>query len=66
MATLEHAIFEHDVVGLGEPFGSWATGTIGAVISVYDDAALVEISDLDGKTLDTIRVPVPLLEIKRR
>jgi hypothetical protein len=65
MASVKHAISEHDTVCLREPVGGWATGTSGAVVSVYDDAALVEITDSDGKTLDTIQVPAALLDIKR-
>jgi hypothetical protein len=34
-------------------------------ISVYDDAALVEVSDhVTGEALDMFIVPAPLLEIK--
>jgi hypothetical protein len=65
MATVKHAISEHDVVVLREPVGAWPAGTTGAVVSVYDDALLVEIADADGKTLDTIRVPVSRLSVKR-
>jgi hypothetical protein len=65
MATVKHGIAEHDVVVLREPVGHWPTGTTGAVISVYDDTALVEITDADGKTLDTIQVPPTALSVKR-
>lgn len=37
MATAKPAISEHDVAVLREPAGKWATGTTGAVVSVYDD-----------------------------
>jgi hypothetical protein len=64
MATVKHAISEHDVVTLREPVGAWPAGTIGAVISVYDDAFLVEITGPGGKTLDTIRVGPGQLDFK--
>jgi hypothetical protein len=65
MATVKHAIAEHDVVVLREPIGAWPTGTIGAVISVYDDTLLVEITGPGGKTLDTIRAAARQLDVKR-
>jgi hypothetical protein len=65
MATIKHAISEHDVVVLREPVGTWPAGTTGAVVSVYDDAMLVEISDGDGKALDTIQVPTRQLSLQR-
>ena len=65
MATIKHAISEHDVVVLREPVGTWPAGTTGAVVSVYDDTLLVEITDADGKTLDTILVPATQLSVKR-
>lgn len=64
MATVKHAISEHDVVLLREPVGGWPAGTTGAVISVYDDTLLVEIAGRDGKTLDTIQVPMARLDLK--
>lgn len=64
MATVKHAISEHDVVLLREPVGEWPAGTTGAVISVYDDMLLVEITGLGGKSLDTIQVPVSGLAVK--
>jgi hypothetical protein len=65
MATVEHAIFEHDVVVLRERVGAWPAGTTGAVISVYDDTVLVEIAGPGGKTLDAIQVPIGRLDVKR-
>lgn len=65
MATVKHAISEHDLVVLREPVGAWPAGTTGAVISVYEDAALVEITDRGGKTLDTVQVPATRLRVKR-
>jgi hypothetical protein len=65
MATVKHAISEHDVVVLRESVGAWPAGTTGAVISVYDDMLLVEITGPDGKTLDTIQVSAARLGVKR-
>jgi hypothetical protein len=64
MATVKHAISEHDVVILREAVGAWPAGTTGAVISVYDDALLVEITGPGGKTLDAIQVPAAVLDVK--
>lgn len=57
-------ISEHDVVVLREPVNAWPAGTAGAVISGYDDAALIEITGPDGETHDTIQVPVDRLDVK--
>lgn len=65
MASVKHAIAEHDVVVLREPVGAWPAGTTGAVISVYDDTLLVEITGPGGKTLDTIQVSAARLDVKR-
>lgn len=65
MATTEHAISEHDVVALRTPVGGWPAGTTGAVVSAYDDTLLVEVTDGEGKTVDTIQVPAAQLAIKR-
>jgi hypothetical protein len=65
MATVKHSIQENDVVVLRERVGGWPAGTSGTAISVYDDAALVEVSDhVTGEALDMFTVPAPLLEIK--
>lgn len=64
MATVRHEISEHDVVVLRDAVGAWAAGTSGAVVSVYGDTLLVEITDPDGKTRDTIRVPAARLTVK--
>jgi hypothetical protein len=65
MATVKHALCEHDVVALRDGVGAWPAGTTGAVISLYGQTALVEIIDADGQTLDTIQAPGDRLEIKR-
>ena len=44
MATVEHAIEEHDVVAIREAVDAWPAGTEGTVVSMYDIAALVEVS----------------------
>jgi hypothetical protein len=65
MATVKHGISEHDVVLLRGPVGAWPAGTTGAVVSVYDDTVLVEITDAGGKARDTIQVPAAQLTVKR-
>jgi len=65
MASVKHAISEHDVVVLREPVGTWPAGTTGAVISAYDDeTVLVEITGPGGKTLDTVKVQTDRLDVK--
>jgi hypothetical protein len=65
MAVVKHSIQEHDVVALRERVGGWAAGTTGTAISIYDDAALVEVSDHEtGEALDIFVVPAELLGIK--
>jgi len=54
MASVKHAISEHDTVVLLQPVGTWPAGTRGAVISVYDEAVLVEIVGPGGETLETV------------
>jgi hypothetical protein len=65
MATTKHAISEHDVVVLREPVGARPPGTTGAVVSIYDDTVLVEITGPAGKTLDTVQVPAAQLAVKQ-
>ncbi len=57
MATVKHAIGEHDVVEFRDEVGKWAAGTKGTVVSDYGDVKLVEISDAQGVMLDLIQVP---------
>lgn len=67
MATVKHAIEEHDVVGLREPIGTWPAGTTGTVVSLYEDAALVEVAEDDppGSALDNLlTVPFDQLELR--
>jgi hypothetical protein len=62
----DDAISEHDVVRLREPVGAWPAGTTGAVISVYDEGALlVEIAGPGGKTLDMLQVPAARVDAPR-
>ena len=50
---------------LRERAGGWAGGTTGTAISVYDEAAVVEVSGhLTGEALDMFAVPAQLLEIQ--
>jgi hypothetical protein len=55
---------ENDVVRFLAPVGRWPAGVEGTVISgARADVMLVEISDEDGCELDTVYVPVELLEV---
>jgi hypothetical protein len=67
MATVKHAIEEHDVVAMREPIGAWPAGTTGTVVSMYDDAALVEVGQDDPpeSILDCL-VPVPFEKLELR
>jgi hypothetical protein len=57
MATVKHAIGEHDYVELFDKIGRWPAGIRGTVVSDYGDVKLVEISDTRGVALDFIQVP---------
>jgi hypothetical protein len=66
MSTTEHAIEEHDVVALRVPIGPWPAGTTGTAVSLYEDAALVEVAEDDppGSALDNLlTVPFEQLEL---
>ncbi len=65
MATVKHAISEHDVVVLRASVGAWPAGSTGAVVGVYDGTMLVEVTGPGGKTLDTIQVPAERLDVKQ-
>lgn len=65
MASVKHAISEHDVVVLREREGTWPAGTTGTVISDYGDTKLVEVIGPAGKTVDTIQVAAARLDAKR-
>ena len=68
MRTVKHAIQENDVVVLRERVGDWPAGTKGTAVSVYDDAALVEVSEdvPPGRALDMFVVPADQLEVTWR
>jgi hypothetical protein len=46
MATVKHNIAEHDVVVLRAQVGEWTAGTEGTAVSIYEDAALIELSGM--------------------
>jgi hypothetical protein len=67
MATVKHVIEEHDVVAMREPIETWPAGTTGTVVSMYDDAALVEVDQDDPpeSVLDyLVQVPFEKLELR--
>lgn len=52
-----------DVVELTAASGRWPKGTQGTVLELFgSDAALVEISDARGHTLDELELPVDALK----
>lgn len=46
MAILRRDIAEHNVVALRAQVGDWPAGTAGTAVSIYENAALVEPSDM--------------------
>jgi hypothetical protein len=56
MATVKHAIREHDFVQLLDSVGEWPAGTAGTVVSERGEAKLVEIADDQGVALDYVSV----------
>jgi hypothetical protein len=69
MGAKPDQIREDDVVALRERVGAWpagTAGTAGTAVSVYDDGALVEISEDQppGEALDMIDVPFAMLELR--
>ncbi len=56
MASVKHAIGEHDFIELLDGVGKWAAGTTGTVVSDHGDSKLIEISDDRGVMLDLIEV----------
>jgi hypothetical protein len=63
MATVKHAIHEHDVVALRHHAGRWPAGTIGAVVSERGEHKLIEIADDQGVMLDLISQPESQLDL---
>ena len=56
-----------DVVELTAASGRWARGTRGTVLEVLgSEAALVEVSDDRGHTLDELELPIDALRIVSR
>ena len=51
-----------DVVELRVGVDSWEAGTKGTVLEVAGDSVLVEVSDQDGRTLDTLAAPLDALK----
>ena len=66
MAAAKQVIQENDVVALRKRVGQWPADTIGAAVSLYDGASLVEATDDHGRTLDLFTVANELLEIQPR
>ena len=67
MGIVKHSAIGNDVVKLLGPVGDWPADTIGTAVSIYDDAALVEVSkDRTGEGLDLFSVPAESLEIQPR
>ncbi len=67
MAVTRHTIAENDVVVLRKRVGDWPAGTLGAAVDIYDDAALVEVADMEtGEALGLFVVPAELLEVQPR
>ncbi len=65
MTVVKHRIEENDVVALRERAGPWRAGTIGTAVSLYEDGALVEVSDKEtGEVFDMFDVPFELLELR--
>lgn len=56
MASVEHAISEHDVVALRSRVGRWAAGARGTIVRDYGRAKLVEFADEHGATLELVTV----------
>jgi hypothetical protein len=69
VATVKHAIHEHDVVALvqavdrDEGVGRWPAGTTGTVVGERGEHKLVEISDDQGVMLDLVSQPESQLEL---
>ena len=56
MATVKHAMREHDFVELLDAVGKWPAGTTGTVVSERGEERLVEIADERGVALDYVSV----------
>jgi len=58
---MKHSLELLDVVELAEEREGYAAGTVGAVIELFPDEALVEIVDEKGTTTDLLHVPLEAL-----
>jgi hypothetical protein len=65
MATVKHNIAEHDVVALRAQVGGWPAGPEGTAVSIYEDAALIEVSGMpmDEPLDNLIVVPADKLDV---
>jgi hypothetical protein len=65
MATGKHNIAEHDVIALPGQVGDWPAGTEGTAVSIYDDAALIELSGtpMEEALNNLVVVPADKLEV---
>jgi hypothetical protein len=63
MASVKHAIHEHDFVALRQPAGRWPAGTTGTVVSEHGEQKLIEVSDHQGVMLDLISQPESDLDL---
>lgn len=68
MASVKHAISEHDLVELSEPVEGWPAGTVGTVVGDYGEVKLIEVSSpkSPGTMLDLVRVPESAIELRSR
>jgi hypothetical protein len=57
----EHDLHRLEVVELEAESGRWPVGTRGTIVELADSAALVEIADDRGHTLDLIAIPAHVL-----
>lgn len=65
MPSVKHRIHEYDVISLRAALGDWPAGTEGTAGSIYEDAALIELSTRPSEeTLDNlVAVPADKFEV---
>lgn len=65
MGTTTHDVNEHDVVALRAQFGDWPAETEGTAVSIYEDAALIEVSGrpMEEPLDNLVVVPADKLEV---
>jgi len=66
MASVKHAIGEHDFIEFLDAVGKWASGTTGTVVSDHGDSKLIEISDDRGVMLDLVEVAEDRLRLVKQ